>query len=94
MTIPMTAPQRAAFEVLAVDAGLEFRKAYSGRHMYGSTCIAVVGDEEAFWRFALTLSDDRFDSIDLVELFWEEPPIRDNMARDYVWYWPHIEAGE
>ena len=56
---------------------------YSGRGMYGRECIGVSGTETQLWHFALTLG------LEMMEIF-EDPPHRDNLGFDTIWYWPAI----
>jgi len=56
----------------------EIREDYSGRNMYGRSCWAIVGP----------------DPVDIIEVAARHSLTGakfDNMGRDYVVYWPHVE---
>jgi hypothetical protein len=73
------------------DGNLEFEvRSYSGRGMYGDSCIAVVGDLSA-WTLALALADINGGNIDLFDL---PAPREDSMGLGYVYYWPNLRWPE
>jgi hypothetical protein len=64
----------------AAELGLEVRMDYSGRYMFGKTCLGVVGG-----RFALAeLMCSVFGSL--------RGLCRDSMGKDDVFYWPLIHT--
>lgn len=81
---------------IADDYGLEVRTDYSGRGMYGKTCMAVVGRDVDFWQFTLALGgefathDEGMEMLDMMG----DPPSRDNMGLSMVWYWPGLQFAE
>lgn len=56
---------------------------YSGRGMFGKECIGVSGSEQQLWGFALAIG------LEMAEIF-EDPPHRDSLGYDTIWYWPSI----
>jgi hypothetical protein len=77
------------------DAGLEWRDDYSGRCMFGETCVAVVApsEGEAMGVVAEVLSDwdeDHGTSL-LVPVL--AATVEDSMGRDVVIYFPGFDAG-
>ena len=72
-------------EYLARELDLDFKviSDYSGRAMYGATCIAIIANGE-------TLFTDRLRD-ELTYIIGDEPRV-DNMGLDYVWYWPSLQT--
>jgi hypothetical protein len=64
----------------AKELGLNVHHNYSGRGMFGKTCLGVVG----------TMQD--LDTL-LSEIKGSANGLRkDNMGLDYIYYWPEIEG--
>lgn len=92
-----TAIPRDALEQLAINADLdledELRLDYSGRGMYGSTCIGIVGSVTTLTHFIRTLSEQVLvgEENGLVPFLEEVHNVRqDSMGRDQIFYWPYI----
>lgn len=64
---------------------VQFRNGYSGRGMYGSQCVALVGSFNQVMG-ALALVEEADDRITLAE-----DARMDNMGYDIVMYWPRVE---
>jgi hypothetical protein len=65
----------------AEKLGLEIRPSYSGRGMFGATCLGVVG----------SMAD--LDTL-LSEVRGSAKGLRkDSMGLDYIYYWPGIAGG-
>jgi hypothetical protein len=95
-------------EEVAGDAGLDegaLRDRYSGRAMYGDTCLALVGSVGDLVRFLLELSHaaSRYDPDpdaeaaqlrlrELVDTLRGTGTRHDGMGRDTVYYWPVVSA--
>ncbi|SIG31200.1 hypothetical protein [Mycobacteroides abscessus] len=100
-TYTVTREQLDAFQVtlddLDEEVSAQVRDDYSGRGMYGNTCIGVVmGDlrflpaitaELAYIVGELASSDD---VIALTEFLWELPTETDSMGRSTIVYWPNV----
>jgi hypothetical protein len=64
----------------AEETGLDVRHDYSGRGMFGKTCLGVVGAMEDL------------DAL-LSEVKGSASGLRkDNMGLDYIYYWPEIKG--
>jgi hypothetical protein len=67
-------------------------RSYSGRGMYGKSCIGVVLDGTSAWTLALALADRNNGSMDLFDL---DAPREDDMGMSArIYYWPHLEWPE
>lgn len=100
-TYTVTREQLDAFQETIDDydeeVGAQVRDDYSGRGMYGTTCIGVViGDlrflpaitaELAYIVGELAPSDD---ITALTEFLWELPTETDSMGRSTIVYWPNV----
>lgn len=87
----------AAIREAAYDCGWDMvpellNYSYSGRSMYGATCVAWTGDLQDFllalatrWTLA-----ERYDLYDLRELLGELRS--DSMGLGTVWYWPALRT--
>jgi|SRR5262245_2057464 len=74
------------------------RPSYSGRYMYGATCLGIVGGPDTLMRFVsdvIPRIDPGFSadsdvvpraSDEWYELRW------DNMAMDMIFYWPGVQV--
>jgi hypothetical protein len=62
------------------SAGYEVRRNYSGRGMFGATCVAVELDKsEDLWNISKLLTD-----------FDLKAPKTDSMGRGMIAYWPTL----
>jgi hypothetical protein len=69
-------------KVTASELDMRFMDDYSGRFMYGETCVGVVGSQfelASFWS-GLPLA---------IRETLGQPRI-DNMGLDFIWYWPGV----
>ena len=66
---------------MAEDCGWEFRSNYSGRGMYGETCVGVVCPSASECIEEASLRGIRGASVD-------------NMGRDFIVYWPNIKGND
>lgn len=73
---------------VAYDAGLDedaVRADYSGRGMYGDTCVGIVGSPGELTAYvaalAVTLETDGLD------WSWIGSVSQDSMGLDMIWYW-------
>lgn len=76
-----------AMRELAEGYELKFHHDYSGRGMYGRTCIGVEGTRENFWRFTLVMASELHEDL-MIAL--ETLPQQDSMGMDLIWYWPGV----
>lgn len=89
----LTDEQLLILEDAANKADMEFWRSYSGRGMYGDTCVGIVGDSGGLIRFVFALARDKRDGAD--EIIEElEYPSTDNVAYDKIWYWPTLTTEE
>jgi len=85
--------KKSEFITACEDAGVNPYAGYSGRFMYGKTCIGIVGDARDMMTFTL-------DVIKVVDPDFEENQDawrdmrQDNMGLDMIYYWPQIEVEE
>ena len=65
---------------------------YSGRGMYGRTCVGIIGSQSMATRFFIALTElwleAGLDPADLFEL--ADGTATDSMAWDTIFYWPHL----
>jgi hypothetical protein len=70
----------------------EFRTDYSGRGMYGKTCIGFVIDSSPFI-VALTLAQFCYENdSDVIEFLHQEGCCQDSMGHNTIIYFPSIQA--
>jgi hypothetical protein len=82
----LTNTQFALLQESAVDAGMTFYSDYSGRGMFGKTCVGVAGTVDEFVSFILLIADnDRDLANELVYL------VTDNMGFDRIYYFPSMQ---
>lgn len=82
---------------------------YSGRGMYGATCVGVVADDPILFAFDLALLVYRHDSDgDLTDIYAGElrpgdlrdelehvgAPCSDSMGLSTIWYWTRVTVAE
>lgn len=81
------------------------RTGYSGRGMYGGTCLGFVGYDASRFAFELAvvlarnesgLDDAEDPSLDMLRAAYDDigEPRTDSMATQTVFYWPHIGVAE
>lgn len=85
---------------LCEDSGeVEFRESYSGRSMYGATCVGIVGSAQDCMRVIGELIkqcknnegfDAEFSFEDAVDTLFAFKT--DSMGRDVILYWEELEA--
>jgi len=92
----------ATHEIMGLEEGegLSFRPDYSGRGMYESTCIGVVGQmgSEIAFAFALVkvftdwrmMTEGMITDFDDITAFLVMNMRQDNMGRDMIYYWPGV----
>lgn len=91
MKIPKSAVLEAAYQ-----AGLDedaVRESYSGRYMYGKTCFGIIGHIADFAMFLVELATQHVEGYDYASEIAQRMRM-DNMANDYVFYFPGIELVE
>lgn len=80
------------------DEDFTLRSDYSGRGMYGSKCVAIVGDSA--WSLNNVLRDALADAVtedddtyrDFIATLVRREPESDSMGLSSVWYWPGVQA--
>ena len=73
--------------------GITVRPDYSGRYMYGSSCLAVVGSVSEFASFLITAAEEAAEYHVLKDFARElQDPSSDSMGLSTVWYWPRIQV--
>ena len=76
----------------------DIREDYSGRGMYGRTCLAYTGEDMILFTFRLAaeLAKEGEDDADLftVEelLIMIGDPTVDQMGRGLIYYWPNVQV--
>jgi hypothetical protein len=71
------------------DANIDgdaLRVDYSGRAMYGSSCVAIVGKDSDLVRFTRAVVVSEMDDD------WLDEVRADGMGRDTVYYWPSVQV--
>lgn len=80
-----------ALETFADENDLEFRSDYSGRLMYGKTCVGLVGPSIIH----MAMKFQKFISNSMPEIETHVKQSRqDNMGRYYILYFPNLVAKE
>lgn len=83
---------REIFENSLLDAGLEpdtdLRDDYSGRGMYGETCIGIVCAPSEYTGFIASYAIAALDDVDCG---WLNRVASDNMGRSMIYYWPGVQ---
>jgi hypothetical protein len=96
---PVLTLDRATFLELQALEDVQLRPDYSGRAMYGDTCLAlVVDDVSELVRFLLGLAELVNDTADelservgaLVDELRTCRTRADQLGRSYVYYWPTV----
>ena len=83
----LTNDQRDKFEDLADELNGEIREEYSGRFMRNKTCLGIVVatlHKSLFKMGRLSVQEDFEMQLHKFEV--------DNMGKDYIIYFPHIES--
>lgn len=91
----MKAPKNTVLEAV-YQAGLDeecVRYAYSGRFMYGRTAFGIVGQPQDLAQFLIELATQHVDGYELASEFVQHL-MMDNMANDYIFYFPGITLVE
>lgn len=91
MQVPKAAVLEAVFQ-----AGLDedaVRWDYGGRYMYGKTCFGVIGGINDFAVFLVELATQDVEGYDWANEFAQRVRM-DNMANEYIFYFPHVELTE
>jgi len=68
-----------AAEAIAREIGGKVREDYSGRGMYGKTCLGIVCDDDT-------------ECIELAAQYGFRRAQTDSMGKQMIVYWPHIKA--
>lgn len=76
------------FEDIADEVGAEIRAAYSGRAMFGETCVALTGDISEI-RVGVALA--KVLGVDKAERLARRARV-DSMGHDIVVYFPGVEV--
>jgi hypothetical protein len=84
-----TKQERAKKLLEALEEGGWETRSYSGRGMFGASCISVRdGDEKvSAWEIAKHLSSEQYDG----EFDRLPEPQQDQLGRGIVLYWPYYE---
>jgi hypothetical protein len=93
-TMDLTQEQMLALKYFCDDYDYDLRKDYSGRGMYGSTCIGIVTDTNPF-ALALEMVEaaEEYDDFP-IETFKKAAPRTDNMGLSSIIYFSCIHAPE
>jgi hypothetical protein len=86
----LTAADIEGLDYIADEAKVDHRAEYSGRAMYGRTCFAITGHEDALARFVMAIA--RAADIDDIKMIVERGSRSDNMGLDMVYYWPDLDT--
>jgi len=80
--------QLFALREAAGTVGLDdYRENYSGRGMYGKTCVGIVGNTGDLIEFVLAVADEDKDlAYELTEVS------TDSMASDKIFYWRRLDT--
>ncbi len=75
-----------------------YRTDYSGRGMYGSTCVAVEYEQGHEWdvfnalREELPIWEEDSPEYNLVEAMLDNKPETDSMGLGMIMYWPRVKS--
>jgi hypothetical protein len=91
--LTLTSDQVSLMEDFCDQNGYEFREDYSGRGMYGKSCIGFVTEESAF-RFGISLGEYLTDQGEecLFRSFVDASVKEDSMGLDTIIYFPYINS--
>lgn len=92
----LTVTPKTLFDLQQFEPDSEIRTDYSGRGMYGRTCVGYVGSDVIMFAFrlAVTLAEqindpaELFDVEDMLERMGD--PSTDSMGYSTIYYWPNI----
>ena len=62
---------------------------FSGRYMYGKSCVGIVGDSMAPIRLIDYL---RTTEMDLAKMLLSTTGLQDGFGRQFVFYWPGVSV--
>lgn len=102
MKVVLSSAALATLEHVARAANVGLRTTYSGRGMYGRTCLAVVGSPTTLVRFAFALAEEVATGLPdeaerlgaLVDAVQTSHMSHDQLGLDTVYYWPGVELEE
>lgn len=102
MKVVLSSLALEALEHAAERADVGLRQAYSGRGMYGRSCVAVTGNLTGLVRFVLALAEESANALPgegerlaaFLDELRESRTLADSMGHDTVYYWPGVELEE
>jgi hypothetical protein len=80
---------------LLEEEGFDLRRDYSGRGMYGKTCLGLVGDTRdliRFIRFIEREHADEYTNFPMDDVDWLDDVREDSMGRSTIFYWPKVQV--
>lgn len=83
----ITEMQFTDFEELADSYNCSASPDYSGRGMYGATCLSVSGNDGSLHELMFAIARES----ELAEML-KAAPSHDSMGLGSVWYWRHIQV--
>jgi hypothetical protein len=87
MKVKLTHRQLDDLQEAADMASMTLRENYSGRYMYGKTCVGVAGAVGDLVSFILSVVDANRELANELEHMNV-----DNMGTDMIFYWTHLQA--
>lgn len=84
-----------ALRIFCEDNEINFRDNYSGRGMYGRSCIGIVGSAKDLMILCVALFQREGDVSDAVAEVGLDPWLDihwDSMGMDMIYYWPDISV--
>lgn len=96
----LTVTPKMVFDLQQFEPDSTIRTDYSGRGMYGRTCVGYTGENVLMFAFrlAVTLAEqindpaELFDVEDMLEAIGS--PSTDSLGWNTLYYWPNITATE
>lgn len=92
----MTRIQPLTFEQMQ-EEGFDVRHDYSGRGMFGRTCLGLTGDVDdliRFVRFVERTHANENVNFPMDDTDWLDNVRDDNMGRKMIYYWPNVRVEE
>lgn len=102
MKVTLSSEALETLERVADASDVQLRSDYSGRGMFGRSCLAVIGSTSGLVRFAFALVEEVATGLPdegerlgvLVDAVRESRTTSDSLGHDTVYYWPGVELEE
>lgn len=94
MPYTLTTEELDALQDACDDEGIDLRTEYSGRAMYGATCIGIVADGIGSILRVIGILREDSRAFDLYEALSVGNPRTDSMGMQTIFYWPSIRVAQ